>query len=687
MKKRVICLVLAGCLLASAVPALASAEDVPEREKAAVLRELEVMVGDEAGNLRLDALVTRGEFTKMLVTASVWKDSVGQSVATSPYPDVPYSRWYAPYIRAAVDGGLVQGDLLGYFHPDDTINLGEGVTMLVRLLGHQDTDFSSYRWPEGQLALARTEKLTAGVSAQNAKDSLSRRDCLHLFYNLFTANTKTGMPYLHTLGHVLNADGEVDLNALFDVEREGPIPLTDGFEALLPFALTEALIFRDEKRAERADLREWDLLYWAKEQPILFAVSGGAMGQLSGAVEGPLVAEGDWSAQLPFPLEEAASVTRNGSRAGWQDIREGDVVYWSKYAKSLTVYRRTVTGTVEAITPSLAAPTGVVIAGQSYPLETLAAQYALSDLGAYRKGDTVTLLLGRSGGAAAVRPAQSADAVRFGVVTALTTQSYTDSDGRPYAAKTLTLTATDGQRYSYPWDGDGLEVGDLIQATQDGAVSKLSSASLTGQVDEAAGRLGRLALSPDVEILDTYGKQGVLAVPASRIAGVTLTGGMVRYYAVNVQGEITHLILDNVTGDLHRYGVLTDVETVGFGLAFQNIYTYDLGGYQQVFPVQGKQFPAEAGPVRVWLDGQGVEKLSQLSRLDNVILSERKAVSGGQSLTLADDVSYYIYHPSDKSYTHATRSQVTGGGYTLSAWYDAPDGQGGRVRVILAQEK
>lgn len=690
--KRLVALLLSAALAVGLAPSvLAAAEDVPEREKAAVLRELKVMVGNGAGELRLDAAVTRAEFTKMLVTASVWKDSVGRSVATSPYPDVPYTRWYAPYVRAAVDAGLVKGDLLGYFHPDSTINLGEGATMLVRLLGYQDGEFSAYRWPEGQLAQARAAKLTAGVSAQNAQDELSRRDCLHLFYNLLTADTKTGTPYIYTLGHTLNADGEVDLNALFGVERDGPIPLTGDYQALLPFDPAEALVFRDEKRAELSELREWDILYWTEDPDILFAVSSGAMGQLSAAVEGPLVVEGDgWRDQLPFTPEEAASVTRNGSRAGWQDIREGDVVYWSKYARSLTAYCRRVTGTVEAVTPTLAAPTGVVIAGQSYPLETLAAQYAFSDLGPWRKGDTVTLLLGRTGGAAAVRAAEEGDRPQVGVVTGVGKTTYTDGDGRPYTAGSVTLTATDGQSYTYRWDGDEPEVGALVQAVQSETgttLETLTEKGLSGRVDQEAKWLGSLPLAADAEILDTYGERGILAVPRSRLAGVRLTEDKVRWYARNGEGEVEKLVLDNVTGDLHRYGILTQVKKVGVGLAFQNVYTYLLGGRELALAAEGKDFNVSRGPVRVWTDGQGAEKLSQLLRMEGVTLSERKAVSGGQSGTLADDVSYYIYDAEARSYASATRSQVTAGGYTLTAWYDAPDAQGGRVRVIVAQEK
>lgn len=690
MKKGLICLVLAGCLLCSSVPALAAAEDVPEREKAAVLRELDIMVGSGKGELRLGDPVTRAEFTKMLVTASVWKDSVGKSAATNPYPDVSYTKWYAPYVRAAVDAGLVKGDLTGYFRPESRIDLGEGVTMLVRLLGYSDSDFSGYRWPEGQMALAEAIHLTAGLDKMGADDPLSRGDCLQLFYTLLTVNSKSGAPYLQTLGHTLNAEGEVDLNALFHVEREGPIPLTGDYQALLPFSLQDALIFRDEKRAQASELREWDLLYWAKDQPILFAQSGGGMGQLSAAVEGPVVAEGNWAEALPFAPQDATSVTRNGVRAGWQDIREGDVVYYSKYGKSLTVYRRTVTGTVEAVSPSLAAPSAVVIAGQSYPLETLAAQYAFSDLGSFRKGDRVTLLLGRGGGAAAVRAAQEGSLLQVGMVSAITPRVYTDQDGAAYTAGSLTLLATDGQSYTYPWEDDGLEVGDLVQVTLDNGlavVAALPERAITGQVDAGAERLGRLALSPDVEILDVWGDQAGLALPPSRIAGINFTGDMVKSYLTDADGTITHLILNDVSGDLHQYGVLTGVETVGFGLNFQSVYTLALAGRQQVLAVQGKQFPAEKGPVRLRLDGQTVDDLRSLRKLDHVTLSGQTAAAGGQSLTLSDRVSYYIYRADDNSYSSATRAQVTGGGYILSAWYDAADAQGGRVRVILAREK
>ncbi len=696
MKKRILSLLLCAALvLPGATPALAaSLEEVPQREKAAVLRELEIMVGDETGALHLERTVTRAEFTKLLIAASPYRDAVGQSANTSPYPDVSFRDWYAPYVRAAVDAALVKGDEQGWFHPQDTITLQEGATMAVRLLGYQDSDFST-PWPAGQLALYHSLDLDQGVAAQNATDPLTRQDCLHLFYDLLCASNKSGQSYVNLLGHSLNADGQVDVPALFRVEQEGPIPLTGDWESLLPFDPAQALIYRDGERAELGDLRAYDLLYWAEDQAILFALSDSqdTMGQLTASVEGPVVAEGNWQSQLPFPVSQATSVTRNGLRATAGDIASMDVVYWSEYTKALYVYGKTVWGTVEAVTPSLAAPTAVVVAGVTYPLETFQAQYAFSDLGQFRKGDAVRLLLGRTGGVAAVRSLGETETLRqVGVVSALGSRTYTDGSDDPYAAHVATITAADGQQYTYPYawkDADDLPLGSLVEVVLTGGkaqLTRLGRRSITGAVSQDAAQLGGVPLSPEAEILDTYGDTVAKTIPPARLAGVTLNADMVRYYDTDAAGAVTTLILDNVTGDLHRYGVLTDLEVVNTSLIVQSVLTFDLGGVQQVFPVSGRTFPAQEGPACLMLDGQEVKNARGLTRLRDVTLEDQAAVADGVAYPLADNVAYYIYNRTDDLYTLASRSQVLAERYTLSAWYDTKPAQGGRVRVILAEK-
>ena len=74
----------------------------------------------------------------------------------------------------------------------------------------------------------------------------------------------------------------------------------------------------------------------------------------------------------------------------------------------------------------------------------------------------------------------------------------------------------------------------------------------------------------------------------------------------------------------------------------------------------------------------------------DVCYDGQTAVDGSDRCPLADNVAYYIYDrnagSTSSAYTLASRTQVLAEGYTLSAWYDTPPSQGGRVRVVLAQK-
>jgi hypothetical protein len=57
-----------------------------------------------------------------LVTASGMKIP---EVDKPVFPDVPPDHKYAPYIKAALDAGLIQGDSDGKFRPDDLVRENE----------------------------------------------------------------------------------------------------------------------------------------------------------------------------------------------------------------------------------------------------------------------------------------------------------------------------------------------------------------------------------------------------------------------------------------------------------------------------------------------------------------------------------------------------------------------------------
>lgn len=619
MKKRIVSVLLAAALvLGLAVPAFAAQAQVTVDEAAQVLAALDIMTGDENGDLHLDQPVTRAEFTKLTVAASAYADSVGPTASISPYPDVPRTNWAAPYIQVAQEKGMVRGYLDGTFRPNNQIQLVEGVSMVLSLLGYTNEDFSG-AWGSGQMAKYQALGLDRGVTA-GKNDPMTRQDALWLFYNLLTAPTKTGQVYLTTLGHSLTASGEIDRVAL-----------------------------------------------------------------VNSAMEGPMVAEGNWQASVPFSLT-TATVYRDGKAAQLSDIQTLDVVYYSESMHTVWAWSGKATGTIQQINTT-SNPTAVTVGGKTYAIETASAAYDLSDLGSFRVGDSVTLLLGRTGGVAAVRTSGGSSAAVYGVVTAIGTASYQDENGHSYTADAITLTATDGGTYSYRCDNADktFDPGDLVQVTGGTQVSKLTSAALTGKVSADGTSIGSHALASNVEILDTYGDTQTLRVYPSRLVGVNLTSGMVRWYSTNAQGEIDRLILNDVTGDLHQYGVLTDVTEQSFGMVLMSSYVYDIAGVPGVYTSQTTIWNLEKGPCQVRMDGKEVERIYNLTGTALTAVDGKTAMAGTQAWTISDSVVVYEYR--DKNYYLSDLSRVSGGGYDLTGYYDKTQDQGGRIRVVIAEAK
>ena len=83
----------------------------------------------------------------------------------------------------------------------------------------------------------------------------------------------------------------------------------------------------------------------------------------------------------------------------------------------------------------------------------------------------------------------------------------------------------------------------------------------------------------------------------SRLAGVSLSSSAVRYYSLNGAGEIDRMILEDVTGDMYRYGILTELTSTPAG-EFSTYYTYEfqVDGVTGVIPPDHHPLPRGAGP-------------------------------------------------------------------------------------------
>lgn len=407
---------------------------------------------------------------------------------------------------------------------------------------------------------------------------------------------------------------------------------------------------------------------------------------LNGTMDGPVVVgEAGWRDKIPFNIDTAA-VTRNGVSTTAASLVGNDVVYWSDTLNALWVYTNKITGPIQAISPT-SAPTSVTVSGKNYTIETPTAAYALSDLGTFEVGDSVTLLLGRDGKVvSAMAPGEAASDSMCGLVLSNVPQTFTDKNGNDYTTASITILATDGNTYTYSVDRSNIRAGALVRVTSssDGVtVNALSSASISGKVSSDGTRMGSYDFAANVEILDTYGERGVRIYP-DRLAGMEITSSMVRYYLLDGNGDISRLILKDATGDMHTYGVITSVSEMDSAEAMvtSGTYVYDAGGTPGTL-TGPRVYHLVKGPFQMKTTGEQVDGFVNLPSVRIDTVDGTTAYADNRQYAIWDDA--LVYEVRDGEYYLTSLSLVTGGDYSLTGYYDKDQSDGGRIRVILAR--
>ena len=293
-----------------------------------------------------------------------------------------------------------------------------------------------------------------------------------------------------------------------------------------------------------------------------FTVSNGQVDTSSVLLKsrkGPFVAEE--GTQLPFT---PVSVYRNDKTSASAELNKYDVYYYSESLQTVWIYTRRAAGRITAVSPSASAPTALTVAGSTYSLGSSAVASKISSLNGGGVGEVVTLLLGMDNEVADVITGEEADSVFYGVVQTAN-RSLVEDNGADVLQK-ISVMCTDGiirtvnidKSLNYP-TGWLVEINVTPEGEQ---VTAIESKSVSGTINDTATALGDYALADDVQILDTTSEGLAGTVRPSRIAGTKLNALAVRYYTLNEQGQIDRLILNDVTGDLWKYGVLDDVKNL-----------------------------------------------------------------------------------------------------------------------------
>ena len=126
------------------------------------LYEAGVLSGYEDGSFNPDAEITRAEFSKVLVVAFDLeiRDVSGEEM---PFTDLDAEAWYASYVIALHEAGIIEGYTDGTFLPNASINRAEASKMIVLTVGAETSVATEVRYEDVTLSdwfVAYVEYLT-----------------------------------------------------------------------------------------------------------------------------------------------------------------------------------------------------------------------------------------------------------------------------------------------------------------------------------------------------------------------------------------------------------------------------------------------------------------------------------------------------------------------------------------------
>lgn len=159
------------------------------------LYEEGIASGDAAtGKFSPGRPINRAEFTKLVLLASGVKNP--PDCSEEPFPDVPKTAWFAPYVCAAKDKGIISGFPDGTFKPAINVNFANGAKILAKAfhvpvdphnanLGGQGFSDQPSVWYR-PYTLGLLQKLAVAPTVRAFAQPLTRGEMAEMLYRLTT---------------------------------------------------------------------------------------------------------------------------------------------------------------------------------------------------------------------------------------------------------------------------------------------------------------------------------------------------------------------------------------------------------------------------------------------------------------------------------------------------------------------
>lgn len=747
MKKiTVALLIICMAAITATVPTYA-AESTWERDQdiTALLSALDIMVGDDDGDFMLDSSVTRAQMAKIAVASSSYKNTVAVGIQFSPFSDVRGTYWGAPYIRAAVSAGIVEGYIDGTFRPDGEVTLEEAVTMMLRVLGYTADDFGA-SYPYGQIGMANSLKMTEGISAAIG-EPLTRREVARLVCNTLSTKSKITNQDLITIHNcafvedVTIISSSVDDSTLADNEistSSGKYKIEDTFndnyvgcrgdmvvrDGKYCIAFSSDTDMTSERYVVYSTLSDAILCYPEGNNTSLkqFKISGNVkcysdsiaysysnlrtqmeMGDTvrirfrdngeieyishsEGNLQGPIkIVSNEWYNIMG--INNTTKVIRDGKQVGRESVQINDIIYYSDDLNMVMAYTKKVTGVYQDAIPSKDSPNSVVISGVTYEIEGADAFSALSSDGALNIGDTVTVLFGRDGEkiAGVIEGEYSGSTTFVCYVLSSGKKDFINGDGTTYTSYYIEVVSADGNVYTYPTSTNKSSmVNDIVNITLKNGVAIVGGerkADLSGRVSYTSMKIGTKPVASDIKIID------IAQTAASDTPMYTKTY-MQRIDGMNLTSSQVMYYKTNSSGEISE---LILRNATGDAFSYGIVTGTDSAGNiliekDNVTHITTSVKNLELGHgVKFIGKGTEVEYVTPLKSIPGTVtdIANGYAIISGKTYRYGDTVA--VYKLINRQYMLASVTDITTGDYSYTFYTDNTDPNMGRIRIIVAR--
>ena len=398
------------------------------------LKALDVIAGYDDGTFQPEKILSRAEFSKLVVCALNQETTAKSNSVTTKFYDVSPNAWSVPYINYVSQNSLVVGYADGTFQPDKPITYAEALTVLCRILKYTEADVG-YFWPNNYLDRAAALGMTAGMG-YGADTPISRGDAAvlidrTLFYDINGGNNQS---LLESMGYTVvedcfliaspNEDSSLSQNQIRTSEG---VYSVENMEILSSVNQMGTLILNPAQKAKQFTptvLESMDVVVTKvnSDNSIEYLQDDGTTGTYQFANTFTTYVDytktnystaknniqvdtditfygktmGDWSfavvdttqieikpvlAGKDFTAEEAAvggisinpvnlKIYRNGKTVTLDEIEKYDVIYYNTKTNTMDVYTKKVTGIYYDASPDKTNAESITVAGKSYTIGT-----------------------------------------------------------------------------------------------------------------------------------------------------------------------------------------------------------------------------------------------------------------------------------------------------------------------------